>query len=257
MSPNIQRSNSPLEHVTQPSAIMSSFLQRVREAIDDDDDDYDIPAKNVMDVDTPSGSKIQELMRHWLNERSAPEILQCQTQLLNGLLDFVADQAALVNNLRGDPQTTEEEHFQMMLIQLEMERIRFLARGYMRARLYKIEQLAPYIVAHPEIHSRLTSTELQHAKRYAELTEKLFTNSVLSVLPESMRSLTDDLSDQGIPPMVTPPQLRKPVFIRALKDCGEIPVADGHTLTLSKGSIHLVPYQTVQQQMLAGDIELL
>ena len=58
-----------------------------------DEDDYDIPTSDtLMDVETPSGSKIQELMRHWLNERSAPEILQCQTQLLNGLLDFVADQ---------------------------------------------------------------------------------------------------------------------------------------------------------------------
>jgi len=163
----------------------------------------------------------------------------------------------LVNRLRGDPQTTEEEHFQMMLIQLEMERIRFLARGYMRSRLYKIEQYAAYIVAHPEVHSRLTSTELQHAKQYSALTEKHFLASALSTLPDSLQSLTDDLSDQGIPPMVTQPHFRKPVFVRALKDCGEIPVADNHTLTLAKGSIHLVPYQAIQQQMLAGDVELL
>ena len=69
-----------------------SFLQRMQAAMDDDDDVDVAPSNNAMDLDTPRGTKIQELMRHWLNERSAPEILQCQTQLLNGLLDFVADQ---------------------------------------------------------------------------------------------------------------------------------------------------------------------
>jgi len=127
----------------------------------------------------------------------------------------------------------------------------------MRARLYKIEQHAAYIAAHPELHPRLTATELQHAKQYSSLTEKHFLASALSTLPESLQSMTDDLSDQGIPPMVTQPQFKKPIFVRALKDCGDIPVADNHTLKLSKGSIHLVPYQAIQQQMLAGDVELL
>jgi hypothetical protein len=68
---------------------MSSFLQRAM----DDEDNYDFPTSDtVMDLEVTLLSKIQELMRHWLNERSAPEILQCQTQLLNGLLDFIADQ---------------------------------------------------------------------------------------------------------------------------------------------------------------------
>lgn len=48
------------------------------------------------DVDGGKMSKIQELMRHWLNERSSPEVLKCQTELLNGLLDFVADQVRRV-----------------------------------------------------------------------------------------------------------------------------------------------------------------
>lgn len=77
--------------------------------------------------------------------------------------------------------------------------------------------------------------------------------------------------------IVTPPNFKKPVFVRALRDVGDIDVAEyvpsllhprcsqrltetndsGHTLTLSKGSIHLVPYQAVREQMVAGDVELL
>ena len=83
---------------------MSTFLERAQAAMNDDDDNYDIPTSStLMDLNSsanstiPSGSKIQELMKHWLNERSAPEILKCQTELLNGLLDFVADQVRYIS----------------------------------------------------------------------------------------------------------------------------------------------------------------
>jgi hypothetical protein len=42
---------------------------------------------------------------------------------------------------------------------------------------------------------------VQRCSRYASLTEKHFQASALSTLPESLQSLMDDLSDQGIPPM--------------------------------------------------------
>jgi hypothetical protein len=85
--------------VTARSATTMSFLQRIQAAMNDDDD-IDIPTSStLMELDTPSISKTRELMRHWVNERSAPEILQCQTQLLNGLLDFVADQVRILSDI--------------------------------------------------------------------------------------------------------------------------------------------------------------
>lgn len=43
-----------------------------------------------------------------------------------------------MTRLRADPDTSEEEHFQMMLVQTEMERVRFIVRSYLRTRLYKV-----------------------------------------------------------------------------------------------------------------------
>jgi hypothetical protein len=44
----------------------------------------------------------------------------------------------MVNTLRSDPQTSEEEHFKLMLVQTEMERVKYLVRSYVRTRLHKV-----------------------------------------------------------------------------------------------------------------------
>lgn len=43
----------------------------------------------------------------------------------------------MVDTLRGDPQTSEEEHFKLVLVQTEMERAKYLIRSFVRTRLHK------------------------------------------------------------------------------------------------------------------------
>jgi len=49
----------------------------------------------------------------------------------------------MVNTLRSDPQTSEEEHFKLMLVQTEMERVKYLVRSYVRTRLHKVCHVFP------------------------------------------------------------------------------------------------------------------
>ena len=95
--------------------------------------------------------------------------------------------------LRGDPDSSEAEHVRIMLVQTEVERVKFVVRSYIRTRLFKastfplliylerpvpaglnngdlqIERFARYIVATPEVQEKLSQTELDHAKRCAFL----------------------------------------------------------------------------------------
>jgi|SRR5712671_2870684 len=91
-----------------------------------------------------------------------------------------------VQALRGDPDSSEAEHARIMLVQTEVERVKFVVRSYIRTRLHKaripplvstllldcdrdgdsqIEKFSRYIVATPEVQERLSQTELDHAKR--------------------------------------------------------------------------------------------
>jgi GINS complex subunit 4 len=96
-------------------------------------------------------------------------------------------QTDTVQALRGDPDSSEAEHARIMLVQTEVERVKFVVRSYIRTRLYKerfsfclslssrlylmhathlqIEKFARYIAASPEAQERLSQTELDHAKR--------------------------------------------------------------------------------------------
>lgn len=73
----------------------------------------------------------------------------------------------MVNTLRGDPQTSEEEHFKLMLVQTEMERVKYLVRSYVRTRLHKVSPgPGPGPRVEPEVfcctHSGLASQSVGH-----------------------------------------------------------------------------------------------
>lgn len=50
----------------------------------------------------------------------------------------MSDQTDTVALLRSDPDTSEDEHFRIMLVQTEAERVRFVVRAYVRTRLSKV-----------------------------------------------------------------------------------------------------------------------
>lgn len=46
-------------------------------------------------------------------------------------------QAIMVEHLASDPKTTEEEHLRLTMVQMDMERLKFVVRSYVRIRLHK------------------------------------------------------------------------------------------------------------------------
>jgi hypothetical protein len=147
-----------------------------RALLDDNDDEdvQDLPIHNHNDAammaagpipldfdfsDSPPESPFQQLVRHWLNERQAPDLLPVQAEVLNALLDHIRRQVCKKNKivflalflilcqtdtvqaLRGDPDSSEAEHARIMLVQTEVERVKFVVRSYIRTRLYKVTHI--------------------------------------------------------------------------------------------------------------------
>jgi GINS complex subunit 4 len=70
-----------------------SFIDRARYAIPDEDEDEDIiPVLPAATNETP----LEQLVRHWTNERHAPDILPAQEELLTNLLDHLRRQVGAV-----------------------------------------------------------------------------------------------------------------------------------------------------------------
>ncbi|KAI9058941.1 GINS complex Sld5 component [Trametes sanguinea] len=256
-----------------------SFVDRARSAADDDDDfpigDFAGGGRQaIIPQDIAEETPFQQLIRHWMNERHAPDILPGQEMLLGRLLDHIRKQSSDVELLRADPDSSEEEHFRIMLVQTEVERVKFVIRSYIRTRLHKIEKYAKYISATPEIHEKLSKAELDHARRslqqlsilacnvshtssirrYARLVDYHFNQSVLQSLPEQQRSSEENVP--FMPPMTAEPDKLRPVFAHALQDCPPMRLPDGTMSEMQKGQIVLVPYYVVEQLLLRGEVEL-
>ncbi|KAI0660298.1 GINS complex Sld5 component [Cubamyces menziesii] len=236
-----------------------SFVDRARSAPEDDDfpiaDDFGRRSRPaILAQDLAEETPFQQLIRHWMNERHAPDILPGQEMLLGRLLDHIRKQSRDVELLRADPDSSEEEHFRIMLVQTEVERVKFVIRSYVRTRLHKIEKYARYISATPEIHEKLSKAELDHARRYSRMVDYHFNQSVLQSLPEQQREL--DEKPAFMPPMTPEPDKFRPVFAHALQDCPPMQLLDGTMSEMQKGQISLVPYQVVEQLLLRGEVEL-
>ena len=72
-----------------------SFMERALRAPDDDDFMMDVapPLPNlVADPQVHEETQLQQLIRHWQNERHAPDILPGQEFILGALLDHIRRQ---------------------------------------------------------------------------------------------------------------------------------------------------------------------
>ncbi|KAI0247317.1 GINS complex Sld5 component [Lactifluus subvellereus] len=249
-----------------------------RRALLDDDEDFPMAAGGgpaahdnrhdaaaaagpiALDFGAPPETLFQQLVRHWLDERHAPDILPVQAEVLGALLDHIRRQTDTVQALRGDPDSSEAEHARIMLVQTEVERVKFVVRSYIRTRLYKgryIEKFARYIAASPEAQERLSQTELDHAKRrvFAQLTENHFRVSVLQALPPHQQGLDDNTP--FTPPMISEPDKSRAVFVHARDECPPVRLPDGTTMQMQKGQIVLTPYAVVEQLLAMGHVELI
>ncbi|TFY80759.1 hypothetical protein EWM64_g3255 [Hericium alpestre] len=115
-----------------------SFIRRALNAPDDDDRAAPNYTHHFNIGDGPEESPLQQMIRYWMNERHAPDILPGQEEVLGRLLDHIRRQTETVQLLRGDPDSSEDEHFRIMLAQTEIERVKFVVRSYLRTRLFKV-----------------------------------------------------------------------------------------------------------------------
>ncbi|KIM30465.1 hypothetical protein M408DRAFT_7549 [Serendipita vermifera MAFF 305830] len=137
-------------------------------------------------------TKVRALMRRWMDERLAPDLLPWQGELVAEILEMLQSQNEIAAQLQGNVNTTEEEHFAVMLVQTEVERVKFVLRSYLRSRLNKIEKYTPFILATPEVQRNLSELEQNYVQRFGDLMGSHFKVSTLNNLPAHMHSLAEE-----------------------------------------------------------------
>lgn len=134
----------------------------------DIDEDIDSIINNVLDdVQMPppgrtATSDVQELTQTWINERTSPALLPCKQDLLDRIMLRVSEQIEFieVNSLEMNPNS--DIKFQLLIVETELERIKYLIRSYLRIRLLKVDKYMEYYKSSPLEIQNLSQTECKY-----------------------------------------------------------------------------------------------
>ncbi|WFD46500.1 GINS complex subunit [Malassezia furfur] len=242
---------------TQPSSSYASIKENARSSPEALPLGLDIKEEPLGET----RSSIVRLAHAWLDERGSPEVQPWNASMVEEVMDQIGQQQSILDSLASDASTSEEEHFRLNLVQLDVERAKWLLRNYLRSRLAKIETYAAYIMSHRSEQQRLSDIELGYARRFHQLNTDHFQSTVLQFLPEPMRGLDDAApgaaSSNAPGGMVTAPNLGAPVFVYCREDCGALPLPNDETAQLAQGTIHLLQYRDVRAFLQQRRVELL
>ncbi|KAJ2487804.1 GINS complex subunit [Coemansia sp. RSA 2050] len=187
------------------------------------------------------------LLRAWVNERSSPEILEYEGATLENLMELVdfqtqkmaTQQAALAN-----------------ILKMDVDRVKYLVRSYLRTRLSKIEEHARHYVKDTMYRERLSQNELEYAKGYVELEERHVRRSFLDQLPPHLRGL-EDVAAEGLE-MVSKPDLDAAVFCRVRTTVGEFQFEPSEApIVMRRNNIFITRYSIIRNLLEDDKVELI
>jgi len=193
---------------------------------------------------------VERLKTAWINEQCSPEILQYEADIISTLLSQIEHQQQYIDEEQSDPDLQFHTH----LYEIESERVKYMMRCYLRERLFKIEKHVIFILKNEEMTQRLSPEELTYAQKYCDLLEESFGSAFLNLLPENLRSLTEQTSDLD---MIPKPNLDSHVFCKVIHRVGDYQLDEEDTLLLEQDDIYLLRYRPIRPLLQSGKIQLI
>ncbi|GMM33868.1 DNA replication protein [Saccharomycopsis crataegensis] len=197
-----------------------------------------------------------KLNQTWISERTAPELLPYQKELVDSTLVRLRDQVEIIEINSIELETTDADiKLKLLIIENEIERINFIIRSYLRCRLAKIDKFAAYISYNSQtMIDRLSDGEIDYMTQHMKLLQELYSKCFLQDLPDHLQ-LLDDTSG-GIS-MITEPNFDKFVFIKVVTGDAKPVRFNDHEIVLEKDDIHTIQYKYIMKQLQQGDVVLI
>jgi len=160
------------------------------------------------------------LYRAWRNERMSPEILPYQRELIQDQLEVCLYQQRNLDEIPlFDPDKAEEEethgepfvtaNANEYFMQIDLARVQWLLRSYLRLRVRKMESYAHYYFEHPEF---LSTQEKKLVKDLAEIEKQQYEQMCIKSVDARVRKtlMTSE--------MMPKPDFGNYVFCEVLED---------------------------------------
>jgi GINS complex subunit 4 len=191
------------------------------------------------------------LKRAWMNEARCPELLPYESRLVENMMKSLRSQWSLISARQA--QWAGRDSYIRDLLTLEADRVGYVLKSYLRARLFKIQKFARhYLMTSTHL---LSPAETNFARNLLQISDEAFTSMFLRHLPqgdEYFQSLT--ASDDPGGDMVRRPKLDRAVFVRVNDAVGSV---GPDSATLEKDHNYIVRYDLVRDLLADGRINLI
>eukprot|EP00929_Paragymnodinium_shiwhaense_P110912 TRINITY_DN7822_c0_g1_i1.p1 TRINITY_DN7822_c0_g1~~TRINITY_DN7822_c0_g1_i1.p1 ORF type:complete len:247 (-),score=72.81 TRINITY_DN7822_c0_g1_i1:139-879(-) len=229
------------------------------------------PASDSLGLDAHEAAAINDdpakLMMRWQNEKFAPELLPFAAEVVENISEVVEFVRESLDEERAEGNVQDPCEVNYVLRCLELERIKYVLRDYLRIRLWKLEQW-PQHYNEPANNALLSDAEKIYLQQSWDLTVGFFDNRLLCVMPDGKKSLDGQVDCID---MIKRPDLDRHVYAKILGDLGDIEMPPSVTptqdstvapkpLQLAKGQTYLLRYSLVRKFLLDavhdGKVEL-
>lgn len=201
---------------------------------------------------------VNDIQQAIINEKESPELLNYNANIVEWLDDYIVRQEEGLSQIKA----TAQDNFFSDIYKLEIERMKYMLKSYLRIRLTKIEKYYLDIIRN-EKTDILSNAEFNYAARYFVMKKTHFEKSFTKDIPETFNDFVDDVEGQEAhennpvnPLLVTPPDLQKFVFIKS-NQAGKVELGDGESdLSLKMDEVILLPYATARTMLSNGTANL-
>lgn len=209
------------------------------------------PTNNSHSLSEPL-SLADQLNVSWINERCAPELLPFCTDIIEEVSEMIKYQQKNIAKFQDSKNVNAPQGgLKAILLQAEVERLRFVIRSYLRTRIDKIERYSFFYSKNLEfILPNLASHETAYLQSFHKLLSSALLKTSSEGLPPELSEI--DASDNTMPQ----PSLEEGVFFRAKVYISDFKVAS-ETIELNPGSIFFLAYELVKDLLSKNLIELI
>lgn len=196
---------------------------------------------------------VELLKQAVLNEKLSPEILPYNEDLVQRIRDKLSQQEGNVELLESDMQN----EIRRVVYKMDILRVRYLLKSYLRARLSKIERFAGLVLDTAELQTCLSPQEISYAQGYFVLWGRHMKKLVADRLPPDFQSLVTQWEQQPGKDMLAKPDTSTYVFAKVEASCGFVQINDqGEALDLMKGDVYLIKYGPLADKIRSGHVRL-
>lgn len=133
-------------------------------------------------------------------EKMAPELLPYQHALMDHICARINQQdreiTARTQNRDGSRAVSTDERFYLNMLRMELERVKYLVKAYLRARILKIEKHLLFIVEKDQA-SLLSAAEVDYAWQLYESRKEHFKTEFFDKISKKLNLMQDgqDIQD--------------------------------------------------------------